>query len=117
MQRQLLPKMIVLQASNGEHLGFILLAVADDADRGECVFMILPPNTALFASPDVEPLFARKSLGESKVHVASFFPLHLTIASTGLPKLILEFSASGAGTWREEAPGTASGLAAITAAV
>ncbi len=116
MQQQPPPKMVVLQTATGEHLGFILLAVDRGRDQGQCIFMVLPPNPALFDSPAAEALFARKSLGENDVAVVSGSPLHLVINSVGLPQLIVEVAISGTGTWREQAPGTASGIAAVPAA-
>jgi len=110
MQGTALPKMIVLQNKDGEHLGALLLAIPPGSEAGDCVFMILPPNTALWNAPDVAPLFARKDLGESEVQVLSVWPVHLRIQSAGLPPLVVQFTDTRAGTWAEEFPGTASGL-------
>jgi hypothetical protein len=102
--------MIVLQTAKREHLGFLLLA-ANGGDQADCIFMVLPQNPALLESPTAQALFARKSLGESKASIINSFPLHLVISSPGLPQLVVEFAESGDGTWREEEPGAASGVA------
>ena len=109
----MLPKAIVLQTSDGEHVGFVLLAIPDGSSSGECVFMITPQNPALFDAPGIQPLFQRKALGESKVDVASSNPLRLIVQSTNHPHLIIEFTDATTGTWREESPGTSSGAAVL----
>jgi hypothetical protein len=116
MQQQRLPKVVVLQTVAGLPLGVVLLAVGDGADHGECVFMILPQSATALNAPEIMPLIERKLLGESKVEVVSVSPLHLDIRSRGQPGLEVRFATSGAGTWREQAPGTASGVAALTTA-
>ena len=116
MQQQKPPECIVLRTPEGEDLGFMLTAVADGASGGECVFMVLPRNPALFASPGARALFARKEVGESKVELTRGDLLTLRVKSANLPDLLLELDDSGAGSWRESAPGTASGLAAAAAA-
>jgi hypothetical protein len=115
MPRQTLPKCVVLQTAEGEHLGFILLAVPDGASAGDCVFMIVPRNPALLNTPQSQALHARKALGESRVQIIPSPSQTIRIQSTGLPDLIVELTPSGAGTWREAPPGTASGRAAAAA--
>jgi hypothetical protein len=116
MQQNGIPKWVVLQTPEGEHLGFVLLAVRDGTTQGECIFMVLPPNTAIWDTPLVRSLFARKELGESRVEVTPGPPMSMQIVSTGLPDLIIELGADGGGAWREGSPGTHHGHAASAAA-
>ena len=116
MQLISVPKCVVLQTSEGEHLGFVLLSISDGATQGECVFMVLPPNTAVWSTPLVQSLFARKDLGESGVQVTSGPPLSMHIKSAGLPDFLIELDAEGKGEWRELAPGIHRGRAAVAAA-
>jgi hypothetical protein len=116
MQQKNPPKCIVLRTSDGDDLGFMLTAVADGASTGECVFMVLPRNPALFDSPVALALFARKDVGESKVELVQGASLTIRVTSPGLPDLHVELNDAGAGSWREETPGQASGLAAAAAA-
>lgn len=113
MERANLPKCVVLETSEGEHLGFLLLALAMGATRGECVFVILPTNARLSDLPIVRSLFARKDLGESKVEVIPGPPTRLHITSGDLPRMVVELGGQGVGTWRELSPGTSSGRAAV----
>ena len=94
----------------------MLTAVADGASQGGCVFMVLPRNPALFDSPAARALLARKGVGESKVALARGATLNIRVLSPNLPDLLVELNDFGAGTWREAAPGTMSGLAAGAAA-
>ncbi len=105
------PKSIVLRTSEGDDLGFMLTAVADGASTGECIFMVLPRNPALFDSPIALALFARKDVGESRVELVPGALLTIRVISPGLPDLQVELNAAGAGSCREEMPGQASGLA------
>lgn len=98
------PKCIVLQSPTGDHLGFVLLAIPPSATRGECVFVVVPTNPALFDAPILQPLLARKALGESNVTLFTDTPLHLRIHSNDLPDLVIAFDDRGAGTWRESSP-------------
>ena len=116
MQPISVPKCVVLQTTEGEHLGFVLLAIGDEARQGECVFMVLPANTSVWSTPLVQSLFARKDLGESSVEVTSGPLLSIHIKSTGLPDFLIELDAEGKGEWRELAPGTHCGHAAVAAA-
>lgn len=113
MHQQDVPKSIVLQTSEGEHLGFVLLALAEDAAQGECIFIVIPAKTNLWSSPLVQSLFARKDRGESRVQVTSAAPVSLRIASVDLPDLVIELSEQGTGTWRELPPGAFPGLALV----
>ena len=116
MQQVGVPKCVELQTPEGEHLGFVLLAVGDGARRGDCVFMVLPPNTAIWGTPLVRSLFARKDLGESRVEVTPGPPVSMHITSTGLPDFVIELDPDGKGAWRERPPGTHHGRAAAAAA-
>jgi hypothetical protein len=116
MQQKNPPKCVVLRTSDGDDLGFMLTAVADGASGGECVFMVLPRNPALFDSPVARALFARKDVGESKVELTRGELLTIRVISPDLPDLLVDLNDSGSGSWRESSPGTASGLAAAAAA-
>jgi len=115
MQQKNPPKCIVFRTTDGDDLGFMLTAVAEGASGGECVFMVLPRNPALFDSPVARALFARKDVGESKVELTRGKSLTIRVMSLNLPDLIVELDDSGTGSWRESVPGTASGLAAAAA--
>jgi hypothetical protein len=115
MRQNDVPECVVLQTPDGGHLGFVLLAVADGATRGECVFMVLPADTAIRDTPLVRSLFARKELGESRVEVTVGPPLIVHVTSAGLPDLVIELGADGIGGWRERPPGTHHGRAVAAA--
>ena len=115
MQPVGIPACVVLQTQEGEHLGFVLLAVKEDATRGRCIFMVLPPNTALWTTPAVQSLFTRKDLGESEVYVTTGTPMCMHVRSRGVPDLVIELDEDGRGTWRELPPGTHRGRAAAAA--
>ena len=116
MQQKNPPKCIVLRTPEGKDIGFMLTAVADGAPDGQCVFMVLPRNPALFDSPSARALLARKAVGESKVELTRGASLTLRVLSPNLPDLLVDLADSGAGTWWEAAPGTVNGLAAAAAA-
>ena len=116
MQQKALPKCVVLQTVDGDHLGFMLIAVADGASSGECVLVVVPRKPALFDTPVARALFARKAVGESKLDASRGESLLLRVSSPNLPDLTVELNSAGTGTWREAAPGEAAGLAAATTA-
>ena len=107
------PSCIVLRNEAGDDVGFVLLAVPDGTSEGQCVFMVRPRKPALFDSPLVQSLLDRKELGESEVKVSSGTVTDIRVRSRGLPDLVIELANDGSGSWREDAPGTHSGLAAI----
>src|SRR4051812_23114460 len=109
MQQKNPPKCIVLRTSDGDDLGFMLTSVVDGASAGECVFMLLPRNTALFGSPITRVLLAHKQVGESRVEVTRGELLSIRVMSPKLPDLVVELDDGGAGSWREAAPGKLSG--------
>ncbi len=115
MQQKNPPKCIVLRTFEGDDLGFMLTAVADGASAGECVFMVLARNPALFASSVARALFAQKEVGESKVELTRGASLLIRVTSPNLPDLLVELDDAGAGSWRETEPGKQSGLAAAAA--
>jgi hypothetical protein len=117
MQQKALPKCVVLQTIDGEHLGFMLIAIADEASSGECVFIVVPRKPALHESTVARALVARKEVGESHVAVSRGESLTIHVSSPNLPDLMVKFGGAGTGSWREAAPGTASGLAVAATAV
>ena len=115
MQPKPLPNCVVLQTSDGDHLGFMLIAIADGASTGECVFMVLPQKPALFDAPVTRALYARKRVGESKLEMTGGETLQFRVKSPNLPDLMVELDGAGAGTWRESEPGKAAGIAVAAA--
>lgn len=69
---------IALTNMDGKHIGFMLLAGIDDNYRnstgewgGDCVFMALPKDPALFSDPAFLELAERKQRGAHSVHVTN----------------------------------------------
>src|SRR4051812_31797235 len=115
MQQKALPKCVVLQTVDGDHLGFMLIAIADGESSGECVFMVVPRKPSLF-DPVAQALLARKAVGESKLDLSRGASLIIRVSSPDLPDLTVELDGAGTGTWREATPGSAGGRAAATTA-
>ena len=56
--------MIVLQTNQGEHLGFCLVHPSIDMPHGDCIFSIVPQNSALFESNEAKFLLGLREKGE-----------------------------------------------------
>lgn len=94
---------IVLQTSEGKHLGFLLCHFDDGATIGDCVFSVIPTDPSLFDDEATQLLFARKDLGESKIEIDADPPRLIRIQSHGLPVMVISLDGNGAGKWGEEA--------------
>ncbi|PPC75236.1 hypothetical protein C4K68_21600 [Pokkaliibacter plantistimulans] len=57
-------KAIALQTSDGQHIGFTLFHPDFGADKGDCVFIIVPKSIELFESKEVSTLLDIKESGE-----------------------------------------------------
>ena len=91
-------KSIVIRNSDGEHLGFVLCAVQDGRNDGDCVFMVTPQKAELFDAAETLELFDRKNLGESRIYISSD-KLSVHIQSEGMDDMYIQFDETGAGTW------------------
>ena len=91
-------KSIVIRNSDGDHLGFVLCAVPEGHNDGDCVFMIVPQKGELFDAPDTLELFARKDLGESRVHISNN-KQSISIRSDGMDNMYIQLDESGTGVW------------------
>jgi hypothetical protein len=96
-------KCIVLQTGEGKHLGFILFHFDKDATVGDCVFSIVPTDASLFQAEAIQPLFARRDLGESRFEVDADPPRLIRVQSRGLPDLLITLDENGVGRWGQEA--------------
>ncbi len=93
---------LVLQTSEGKHLGFILCHFNDGAKMGDCVFSIIPTDPSLFDDETTHLLFTRKNIGESTIQIDADPPRILRVRSPGLPVMVISLDENGLGEWGEE---------------
>lgn len=93
-------KCVVLQNSEGAHLGFMLCSPDLGQPSGDCVFMPVPGQAELFDTPAAELLFRRREAGESSWQVIGREPLSVMVRTPGTTaELFVEFIGSGPGHW------------------
>lgn len=90
---------LVLQTSEGKHLGFILCHFNDGAKMGDCVFSIIPTDPSLFDDETTHLLFTRKNIGESTIQIDADPPRILRVRSPGLPVMVISLDENGLGEW------------------
>ncbi len=91
---------IVLQDSEGAHLGFILCSPDLKAESGDCLFMAFPGQPFSFATPESAALARRREVGESAWQVNRRDPLTVVVHTPGLPdEMFIEFEHSDSGRW------------------
>jgi len=93
-------KCVVLQDSDGSHLGFMLCSPDLGHSSGDCVFMAVPTLPESFDSPAADLLFQRRDAGESAWEVIGREPLSVVVRSPGLAtELFVELGGSEGGRW------------------
>jgi hypothetical protein len=93
-------KCIVLQDTDGAHLGFMLCSHDLSEESGDCVFMPFPGQANLFDSPGANLISQRRDAGESNWQVSERDPFSVVVRTPGLePDMFIEFSGSGPGHW------------------
>jgi hypothetical protein len=100
-------KAIALTNAEGKHIGFMLLAGVDDSYRsttgawsGDCVFMALPKEPALFSDSAFLELAERKQRGEHSVRVSNDGKsVTFDVADTGTPCFYAAIRSDGSSEW------------------
>lgn len=109
-------KAIALTNAEGKHIGFMLLAGVDDSYRsvtgewrGDCVFMTLPKEPALFSDSAFLELAERKQRGEHSVRVANDGKaVTFEVADAGTPCFYATIGSDGSSEWGTVRAGTRS---------
>jgi hypothetical protein len=109
-------KAIALTNSQGKHIGFMLLAGVEDSYRskpgewrGDCVFMALPTEPALFSDPAFLELAERKQRGEHSVRVANDgATVAFDVANAGTACFYAKIGGDGGSEWGTVRNGTRS---------
>jgi hypothetical protein len=109
-------KAIALTNSQGKHIGFMLLAGVEDSYRskpgewrGDCVFMALPKEPALFFDPAFSELAERKQRGEHSVCVVNDgATITFDVADAGTACFYATIGNDGSGEWGTVRNGTRS---------
>jgi len=87
---------VVLQYSDGAHLGFMLLSADLTEPSGTCVFMAMPGQAAQLDSAEAEELMWRREAGESVWNAAGHEPRCLVVRTPGLATdLFIELGSPG----------------------
>jgi hypothetical protein len=93
-------KCVVLQNSDGGHLGFMLCSPDLGQPAGDCVFVAVPGQAELFDTPAAKLLLLRREAGESSWQVVGREPLSAVVRTPGLPaELFIDLGGSGHGQW------------------
>ncbi len=107
-------KAIALTNGQGKHIGFMLLAGVEDSYRsqsgewrGDCVFMALPKEPALFSDPAFLELAERKQRGEHSVRVTNDgTTVTFDVADAGTACFYATISSDGSSEWGTVRNGT-----------
>jgi hypothetical protein len=97
-----LPRVVVLNSSTGDHLGFLLLRRDDDGPAGQCVFQLLPAKSDVFESPLFQNMeaFGFRAAGEMPFQATRDTDLCITVSPGGKPHFEIRIPSSGKGSFR-----------------
>lgn len=96
-------KSVVLQTASGEHLGFMLCAIAEGEVAGTCVFIALPKRPELFESEPFQRIVRWRDAGESQVVIEQPSPLRLRVQSPNVEGELLIEGERDSLTWTDTA--------------
>lgn len=83
------PKALSLWSDEGDHAGFMLMAIPPGQGGGDCVFMLSPVSTEGIDSPLGMVVSELKALGEHPFEIEqNDTGFRLTVRPEGLPELV-----------------------------